>query len=58
MDEDQLPEAFHNVRLPVSGNSLAKAEGVKFTKIENGRALCELQAGTYRFESQLEKKQR
>jgi alpha-L-rhamnosidase len=39
-----------------SGKSLAKAEGVKFTKIENGRALCELQAGTYRFESKLEEK--
>jgi alpha-L-rhamnosidase len=42
-----------------SGKSLAKSEGVKFTKIENGRALCELQSGTYRFESkQEEKKQR
>ena len=41
-----------------SGKPLAKSEGVKFTKIENGRALCELQSGTYRFESQLEKKQR
>jgi alpha-L-rhamnosidase len=40
-----------------SGKSLAKSEGVKFTKIENGRALCELQSGTYRFESKLEEKQ-
>lgn len=38
------------------GKPLAKAECVKFAKIENGRALCELQAGTYRFESKLEKK--
>ena len=60
MDEDQLPDAFHNLwlRLPGSGKSLAKVEGVKFTKIENGRALCELQSGTYRFESKLEEKQR
>ena len=34
-----------------SGKPLAKAEGVKFTKIENGRAVCELQPGTYRFDS-------
>jgi alpha-L-rhamnosidase len=41
-----------------SGKSLAKSKGVKFTKIENGRALCELQSGTYRFESKLEEKKR
>ena len=41
-----------------SGKSLAKSEGVKFTKIENGCALCELQSGTYRFESKLEEKKR
>ena len=41
-----------------SGKPLAKSEGVKFTKIENGRALCELQSGSYRFESKLEEKQR
>jgi alpha-L-rhamnosidase len=41
-----------------SGKPLAKSEGVKFTKIENGRALCELQSGTYRFESKLEEKKR
>jgi alpha-L-rhamnosidase len=39
-----------------SGKSLAKSEGVKFTKIENGRALCELQSGAYRFECKLEEK--
>jgi hypothetical protein len=37
---------------------LAKAEGVKFAKIDNGRAPCELQSGSYRFESKLEEKPR
>jgi hypothetical protein len=41
-----------------SGKPLAKAEGVKFAKIENGRTLCELQSGSYRFESKLEEKPR
>jgi alpha-L-rhamnosidase len=38
-----------------SGMPLAKAESVKFLKMENGRAVCELQSGTYQFESVPEK---
>jgi len=47
MNEAELPEVFDNVRLRLRGrgNSLATAEGVKFTKVEDGRALCELPEG-------------
>jgi hypothetical protein len=34
-----------------SGKPLAKADGVKFVKMENGRAVCGLQSGSYRFET-------
>ena len=39
MNEAELPEVFDNVRLRLRGrgNSLATAEGVKFTKVEDGR---------------------
>ena len=45
MNEAELPEVFDNVRLRGRGNSLATAEGGKFTKVEDGRALCELPEG-------------
>jgi alpha-L-rhamnosidase len=34
-----------------SGRPLAEAEGVAFVKMDNGRVVCKLQSGSYRFES-------
>jgi alpha-L-rhamnosidase len=36
-----------------SGKSAAKANGVKFLRMENGAAILEVGAGTYRFGSAL-----
>jgi alpha-L-rhamnosidase len=36
-----------------SGKPLAQAEGVVFQTLENGRAICELQSGSYVFETKL-----
>lgn len=35
------------------GQALIKARGVKFLKLESGRVICEVQSGTYRFETSL-----
>jgi alpha-L-rhamnosidase len=43
--------AFSAESVTEGGKPLAKAEGVKFTKMKNGRAVCELQPGAYRFDS-------
>jgi alpha-L-rhamnosidase len=37
-----------------SGKPLARAEGVKFVRMENHSVICELQSGSYRFEAAIE----
>ncbi len=36
-----------------SGTEAARAEGVKFLRMEDGRAVFEVESGVYRFESRL-----
>jgi alpha-L-rhamnosidase len=36
-----------------SGKPLSQAEGVKFLKMEDNRTICELQSGSYRFETEI-----
>jgi len=55
------PNTTAEIRIPAgrsedvteSGQPLAQAKGVKFLNLAQGRAICEVKSGTYRFETKL-----
>jgi hypothetical protein len=50
----QIPARSADV-VTESGKRLSEAEAVTFVKMENDHVVCELQSGTYSFESLLAK---
>jgi len=48
------PNRTATVHVTESGKKISEAEGVTFKKIENGKALFEVESGSYTFASEME----